>query len=142
MRKTEGERDSHKAKEGEEQALTTPLSYTGSPEELDAELGKHPTAYVDSHVQRGSNFGGSEDGNGNGAKEARQKPRTTQQPKTPDENGPKREATVAMATATEATPSLFAPQPPLVGKRNRYMAQNREGDCRVSRLAVDCSHTF
>lgn len=102
MRKTEGERDSHKAKEGEEQALTTPLSYTGSPEELDAELGKHPAAYVDSHVQRGSNFGGSEDGNGNGAKEARQKPRTTQQPKTPDENGPKQEATVAMATATEA----------------------------------------
>jgi len=30
-----------KAKEGDDQALTTPLSYTGSPEELDAELGKH-----------------------------------------------------------------------------------------------------
>ena len=28
-----------KAKEGEEQALTTPLSFTGSAEELDAELG-------------------------------------------------------------------------------------------------------
>ncbi len=40
-----------KAKEGEDQALTTPLSYTGSPEELDAELGKHLASYVDSHVQ-------------------------------------------------------------------------------------------
>ena len=43
-----------KVKEGEEQALTTPLSYTGSPEELDAELGKHLASYVDSHVQLGS----------------------------------------------------------------------------------------
>ena len=30
-----------KAREGEDQALTTPLSYTASPEELDVELGKH-----------------------------------------------------------------------------------------------------
>jgi len=29
-----------KAKEGEDQALTTPLTYTASPEELDAELAK------------------------------------------------------------------------------------------------------
>jgi PRTRC genetic system protein E len=35
-----------KAKEGDDQALTTPLSYTGSPEELDAELGKHLASYV------------------------------------------------------------------------------------------------
>ena len=30
-----------KAKEGEDEALTTPLSYTGSCEELDRELGQH-----------------------------------------------------------------------------------------------------
>jgi PRTRC genetic system protein E len=30
-----------KVKDGEDQALTTPLSYTGSAEELDRELGKY-----------------------------------------------------------------------------------------------------
>jgi PRTRC genetic system protein E len=40
-----------KVKEGEEQALTTPLSFTGSAEELDAELGSHLAAYVQSHME-------------------------------------------------------------------------------------------
>ena len=35
-------------------ALTTPLSYTGTPEELDAELGKHLASYVECHTQLGS----------------------------------------------------------------------------------------
>jgi PRTRC genetic system protein E len=35
-------------------ALTTPLSYTGRPEELNAELGKHLASYVGSHTQLGS----------------------------------------------------------------------------------------
>ncbi len=43
-----------KAKDSEDHALTTPLSYTGSPEELDAELGKHLASYVDSHVHSGA----------------------------------------------------------------------------------------
>ena len=43
-----------KAKDGEDQALTTPLSYTASPEELDAEFGKHLGGYVDTHVALGS----------------------------------------------------------------------------------------
>ena len=42
-----------KAKEGEDQALTTPLSYTASPEELDA-LGKNLASYVDTHLAPGS----------------------------------------------------------------------------------------
>jgi PRTRC genetic system protein E len=41
-----------KAKEGEDEALTTPLSYTGSPEELDREFGQHLASYVDSHLAR------------------------------------------------------------------------------------------
>jgi PRTRC genetic system protein E len=32
-------------------ALSTPLSYTGPPEELDAELGKHLAGYVQTHQQ-------------------------------------------------------------------------------------------
>jgi len=42
------------AKADENSALTTPLTYTGSPEELDTELGKHLGAYVEIHQQTGS----------------------------------------------------------------------------------------
>ena len=37
------------AKVDENPALTTPLTYTGPPEELDAELGKHLAGYVQVH---------------------------------------------------------------------------------------------
>ena len=39
------------AKADENPALTTPLTYTGSAEELDAELGKHLAGYVQVHQQ-------------------------------------------------------------------------------------------
>ena len=42
------------AKADENPALTTPLTYTGSPEELDAELGKHLAGYVQTHHQTAS----------------------------------------------------------------------------------------
>ena len=42
------------AKAGENPALSTPLTYTGPPEELDAELGKHLARYVQTHQQTGS----------------------------------------------------------------------------------------
>src|SRR5438552_7060913 len=40
--------------ENENPALTTPLSYTGTPEELDADFGKHLASYVECHTQLGS----------------------------------------------------------------------------------------
>ena len=43
-----------KVKEGEDHALTTPLSLTGSAEELDSELGRHLAGYVDSHLALGA----------------------------------------------------------------------------------------
>jgi PRTRC genetic system protein E len=42
------------AKADENPALTTPLTYTGSPEELDAELGKHLAGYVQTHQRAAS----------------------------------------------------------------------------------------
>jgi PRTRC genetic system protein E len=50
------------AKADDSPALSTPLTYTGSPEELDAELGKHLAGYVQTHQQTGrqSSAGGSE----------------------------------------------------------------------------------
>ena len=41
-------------KADENPALTTPLTYTGPPEELDAELGKHLAGYVQIHQQTAS----------------------------------------------------------------------------------------
>jgi len=43
-----------KTSENENAALTTPLSYTGTPEELDGELGKQVAGYVETHQQLGS----------------------------------------------------------------------------------------
>ena len=43
-----------KTNDSENAALTTPLSYTGTPEELDRELGKQLAGYVDAHQQLGS----------------------------------------------------------------------------------------
>src|SRR6266851_3018858 len=73
-----------KAKEGEDQALTTPLSYTGSAEELDAELGKHLASYVDSHIALGSTLAEAKAEMDASAKAARQKVKTTQQASKPD----------------------------------------------------------
>ena len=43
-----------KVKDDENPALTTPLSYTGTPEELDTELSRHLASYVECHTQLGS----------------------------------------------------------------------------------------
>src|SRR5206468_7370546 len=43
-----------KSRESENPALTTPLSYTGTPEELDAELAKQLATYVECHRELGS----------------------------------------------------------------------------------------
>ena len=43
-----------KTSESENAALTTPLSYTGTPDELDRELGKQVAGYVEVHQQLGS----------------------------------------------------------------------------------------
>jgi PRTRC genetic system protein E len=99
-----------KAKEGEEQALTTPLSYTGSPEELDAELGKHLASYVDSHVQLGSTLAEARAEMDAAAKTARQKVKAAQQTSKPDQTASKQETAAATARVTETTPSLFAPE--------------------------------
>lgn len=99
-----------KAREGEDQALTTPLSYTASPEELDAELGKHLASYVDTDVALGSTLAEARTEMEAAAKAARQKAKATQDPKT-DAAIAKKAETPTSPSTTEAMPSLFsAPQ--------------------------------
>ena len=99
-----------KAEEGEDEALTTPLSYTGSPEELDKELGPHLASYVDSHLALGSTLAEAKAEMDTAAKAARQKAKTAQQTSKPDTSTRKEESATPVAAPPDATPSLFPAQ--------------------------------
>jgi PRTRC genetic system protein E len=97
-----------KVKEGEDHALTTPLSFTGSAEELDSELGRHLVSYVDSHLALGSTLAEAKAEMDAAAKAARQKVKTTQPASKPDPVARKDESPGPAPPAAETTPSLFA----------------------------------
>ena len=99
-----------KAKEGEDEALTTPLSYTGSPEELDRELGRHLASYVDSHLALGSTLAEAKAEMDAAAKAARQKAKTAQQAPKPDTGAKKEESATPVVAPADTTPSLFPAQ--------------------------------
>ena len=100
-----------KAKEGEDEALTTPLSFTGSPEELDRELGKHLASYVDSHLALRSTLAEAKAEMDAAAKAARQKAKTQQAiSKSAPSNAPKEESVLPAAATAQTTPSLFPAQ--------------------------------
>jgi len=90
-----------KSREDENPALTTPLSYTGTPEELDAELGKHLASYVECHAQLGSTLAQAKAEMEAAAKAAQDEARK----KTAERNKKPAEKTVAAADSTPATPA-------------------------------------
>ena len=96
-----------KAKEGEDEALTTPLSYTGSPEDLDREIGQHLASYVDSHLALGSTLAEAKAEMDAAAKIARQKAKTAQQASKPDTGSRKEESATPVAAPVDTMPSLF-----------------------------------
>jgi len=91
--------------EGENPALSTPLSYTGTPEELDTELGKHLTKYVECHTQLGSTLAQAKAEMEAAAKTARDEAR-----KKSAERGRKG---VEKPAASEAAPSAAPPAAPM-----------------------------
>ena len=98
-----------RVKEGEDHALTTPLSFTGSAEELDSELGRHLASYVDSHLALGSTLAEAKAEMDAAARAVRQKMKTTQQTSKPDLAVAKRDESPGLtAPAADTTPSLFA----------------------------------
>jgi PRTRC genetic system protein E len=101
-----------KVKDGEDQALTTPLSYTGTAEELDRALGQHLTSYVDSHLALGSTLAEAKAEMDAAARAARQKARIAQQMSKPDIGTKKEETATPIAMPADTTPSLFAAQTP------------------------------
>ena len=97
-----------KAKEGEEQALTTPLSFTGSAEELDAELGGHLASYVHSHVELRNTLAEVKAEMDAAAKAARQKAKSTQTAPKSDSLKNNEESPHPAKSEPDITPSLFA----------------------------------
>jgi PRTRC genetic system protein E len=100
-----------KAKEAEDQALTTTLSYAASPEELDAEFGKHLASYVGAHLSLGSTLAEAKAEMDAAAKAARQKAKATQLPKAEAASAKKVEPALSTADSTDTTPTLFSAQP-------------------------------
>jgi PRTRC genetic system protein E len=96
-----------KKKEGEDQALTTPLSLTGSPEELDAEFGNQLVNYVDVYLELASTLAEAKTEMETAAKAARQRVKASQATK-PDPAATRKEVpAMPVMTPAEGTPSLF-----------------------------------
>ena len=95
------------AKADENPALTTPLTYTGSPEELDAELGKHLAGYVQTHQQTANTLAEAKATMEAAAKaaqeEAKRKEKATVKPPT---------TTAPASTPPTASPTPGDPGPP------------------------------
>lgn len=114
-----------KKSEGEDQALTTPLSYTASAEELDADLGKLLVSYVSTHVELGNTLAQVKAEMEAAAKAARQKIKATQAPKA-EANVAKKQDETTVDLAADAMPSLFATQPQTVEPPSPSSEQAKE----------------
>ena len=93
------------AKADENPALTTPLTYTGPPEELDAELGKHLAGYVQTHQQAASTLAEAKATLEAAAKAAQEEAKRKAEER-------KKVTQKAPATATTAEPASSAPSTP------------------------------
>lgn len=100
-----------RTKEGQDQALTTPLSCTGSAEELDAELGKQLVSYVEAHLELTSTSAVAKAEMEAAAKAARQRVKSTQTSKSDATVTEKEDVAAPVAAVAATTPSLFATQP-------------------------------
>ena len=97
------------AKADENPALSTPVTYTGSPEELDAELGKHMADYVQVHQQTGSTLAEAKATLEAAAKAAQEEAkRKAEERKKAAQKPP---ATTAPGSASSASPTPAEPMP-------------------------------
>jgi PRTRC genetic system protein E len=94
-------------------ALSTPLTFTGPPEELDAELGKHLAGYVQTHQQTASTLAeakatleaAAKAAQEEAKRKAEERKRSAQKP--PDKGNP---ATVAEPSSAASSPSPTPPE--------------------------------
>jgi PRTRC genetic system protein E len=92
-------------------ALSTPLTYTGPPEELDAELGKHLAGYVQTHQQTASTLAEAKATMEAAAKAAQEEAKRKAEErkkaavKSPATTAPAATSTTASLAPSEAVPS-------------------------------------
>ena len=126
----------------ENPALTTPLSYTGAPEELDAELGKQLSTYAESHHALGSTLASAKaemDAAAKAAQEEARKKAEERRKKTADK--PADNSVAPLPATTQAPPpataSLFAETKPGVeSAKATTVGGGGGGENTCSRLAL------
>ncbi len=97
------------AKPDENPALTTPLTYTGSPEELDAELGKHLAGYVQTHQQTASTLAEAKATMEAAAKAAQEEAKRKAEERKKATQKPPDKGTAALATEPASASSSVSP---------------------------------
>jgi len=108
------------AKADENPALTTPLTYTGPPEELDAELGKHLAGYVQTHQQTASTLAEAKATLEAAAKAAQEEAKRKAEERKKVTQKPPDKGTTVLATepasaSSSPTPAEAAPSSPSTG---------------------------
>ena len=99
------------AKADDNPALSTPLTYTGPPEELDAELGKHLAGYVQTHQQTASTLAEAKATMEAAAKAAQEEAKRKAEERKKATQKPPDKGTPAMEVAPASTPSAATPTP-------------------------------
>ena len=124
----------------ENPALTTPPSYTGTPEELDADLGKQLASYVESHRAFGSTLASAQaeiDAAAKAAQEEARKKVEERRKKTAEKStdNSAAPATVPTASRPPATASLFV-DTPTAESGAKVSSTGGGGENACSRLAL------
>ena len=99
------------AKTDENPVLTTPLTYTGPPEELDAELGKHLAGYVQTHQQTASSLAEAKATMDAAAKAAQEEAKRKAEERKKAAQKPPDKGNGALATEPTSTSSSASPTP-------------------------------
>lgn len=136
-----------KAKDGETPALSTPLSYTGTPEELDAELGKYLASYFECHTQLGSTLAQAKaemEAASKAAQEEARKKTAERSKKVAEKSAAKAEGAPAASTPTApaATMTLFSGSQPSIASADATTAtaagggREKEGGIETCKLVL------
>jgi PRTRC genetic system protein E len=126
-----------KVKEGENPALATPLSYTGTPEELDREFAKHLSSFVESHAELGSTLAQAKAEMEAAAKAAQEEARKKREERAKKGGGKTTANQAVTSAATAATPSAPAKAPtqnqqPTTGSAEGGNLNGGESQCRLA----------
>jgi PRTRC genetic system protein E len=114
------------AKADENPALSTPLTFTGSPEELDAELGKHLAGYVQTHQQTASTLAEAKATMEAAAKAAQEEARRKAEERKKATQKPPAPVTADAASPTSSTPAEPAPSSASTGTLGLFPATTPE----------------